>query len=214
MKHFANMVYQQAQTEKEAVVAEAKAEARKIVARFETERLSEAYQAIQRERRALQKASAEELSGLALAAKRDAAQLRGELTRAVFESALSSIRAFRQTEAYLDFLKKNVQKGLDEVSAVPSGGRFASGAADENAPAERKGKDVIFLDASDAKHKEAVAAAFPSCEVEVLEADDKLLGGSRVFSPLTRRFSDNSIAVSLEAARAAFLSESGALLQI
>lgn len=191
LQHFSQMIFKEAEQQKQAIMEQAQAECKTMRDQFETQCLETAYKTIQKKITAMQKESNETVARMQTESRQALLARREEMVREIFDAVRIRLEAFKQTQDYQTLLFDSIRAGIAEV-----GGDGI----------------VVYLDHSDAHLSAAVGAEFPAADVQVLPAEDEILGGARVLCRQTRAISDRTLAARLQEEHDKFIASSGLVL--
>lgn len=188
LSHFSQSVFARAQKQADSVIQTAQRAASAQTEAFESRCLDSAYQAIQLQTRKIRRNAQESVARQKFEARKELFKNREAMVSEVFGNVAERLKAFRNENGYLAFLKQSVAAAetILGTSALQ-----------------------IELDATDASHVAELQSAFPEATVKAAEQSRALAGGIRATDTAAGRTADFSLETLLREEKTRFLAESG-----
>jgi len=183
LKNFANDVMADVGEERRLLIEDLDNELRAQYEKKENEDLKGAYDLIQDALISIAQKKNESLSRIILRNRTKLFEKRNQIIEGIYDKAISKLKAFKETDAYIDFLLKQIKEAQEALG---------------------EGHIIVKLDFSDRTMVETLQTA-TGLEVTVDSKKIQLLGGSIVMNMDAHRIVDQTFSRKLESIRDEFV---------
>lgn len=187
LRKFSFMVMKEADEKKKEIISEAERENRELIDKEEIQSLKKAYERIQEAIRVIDKEMNEKVSKALLESKHALFKRREEMIELIFLNVKTKISQFKREEGYKSYIEDMVKNGLNTIG---------------------QGDVQIYADSDDLALLEEIKQK-NNLSFDVLESDDKLLGGLVIVNRSKGILLDYSFKSKLDYERENFLENFG-----